>query len=103
MPIDHDFMKKQVVGEHHSHKVRGEVKPPEKLGVHGTSVAVDHDSCEGDGICISVCPVSVFNWVASPGHPTSNKKSDPVNEPDCIFCRACESGCPVRAIRITEL
>ena len=103
MSIDPDFMKKQVVGEHHSHKVRGEVKPPGKLGVHGTSVAVDHDSCEGDGICISVCPVNVFDWVDSPGHPTSNKKSDPVNEPDCIFCRACESGCPVRAIKITEL
>lgn len=102
MPIDQDFMKKPVVGDHNSHKVRGEVKPPEKLGVHGTQVAVDHDSCEGDGICISVCSVSVFSWVDSPGHPLSGKKSDPVNEPDCIFCRACEEQCPVKAIKITE-
>ena len=96
-------MKKPVVGEHNAHKIRGDVKPPEKLGIHGTSVAVDHDSCEGDGICISVCPVNVFAWIGSPEHATSSKKSDPVNEIDCIFCRACESQCPVRAIKITEL
>ena len=103
MPINPDFMKNPIKGEHNSHKVRGEVNPPEKLGVHGTTVAVDHDCCEGDGICISVCPVNVFDWVGSPGHPTSKKKSDPVRENDCIFCRACESQCPVTAIRITEL
>ncbi len=103
MPIDQDFMKKPVAGEHRGHKVRGEQKPPEKLGIHGTSVAVDHDCCEGDGICISVCPVGVFEWVESPGHPKSGKKSDPANEPECIFCRACETQCPVTAIKITEL
>ena len=47
-------MKKPVVGEHNAHKVRGDVQSPGKLGIHGTSVAVDQDSCEGDGICISV-------------------------------------------------
>ncbi len=102
MSIDPDFMKKPVAGEHNGHKVRGDVKHPEKLGIHGTSVALDQDVCEGDGICISVCPVSVFDWVDSPGHPASNKKSDPVNESACIFCRACEAQCPVRAIKITE-
>jgi NAD-dependent dihydropyrimidine dehydrogenase PreA subunit len=102
MSIDPDFMKKPIAEEHNGHKVRGEVKPPGKLGIHGTMVALDQDVCEGDGICISVCPVSVFDWVDSPGHPASNKKSDPVNEPACIFCRACESQCPVRAIKITE-
>lgn len=103
LPIDPDFMKnRQVTGEHNGHKVRGEVKPPEKLGVHGTQVALDQDVCNGDGICISVCPVSVFDWVESPGHPTSEKKSDPMNEPQCIFCRACEVQCPTQAIKITE-
>jgi len=102
MPIDPDFMKKPVTGEHNGHKVRGEQKPPEKLGVHGTQVALDQDCCNGDGICISVCPVSVFDWVESQGHPTSEKKSDPVNESQCIFCRACEVQCPTQAIKITE-
>jgi NAD-dependent dihydropyrimidine dehydrogenase PreA subunit len=103
MPIDPDFMKnRQVTGEHNGHKVRGEVKPPEKLGIHGTQVALDQDVCNGDGICISVCPVSVFDWIDTPGHPTSEKKSDPINEPQCIFCRACEVQCPTAAIKITE-
>ncbi|SNQ62296.1 Zinc-containing ferredoxin-2 [Candidatus Methanoperedens nitroreducens] len=103
MPIDPEFMNKSTVGEHNGHKIRGEVKPPLKLGVHGTSVAVDHDVCNGDGICISVCPVGVFDWVDSPGHPLSDRKSDPVNEPACVFCRACEAQCPVQAIKITEI
>jgi len=103
MPIDQDFMKNlKVTGEHAGHKVRGTISPPSKLGVHGTTVAVDHDVCNGDEICVSVCPVSVFEMIDSPGHPTSEKKSDPVNEPACIFCRACEIQCPTQAIKITE-
>jgi NAD-dependent dihydropyrimidine dehydrogenase PreA subunit len=55
-------------------KVWGEVKPPEKLGIHGTNVAVDFDACDGDGTCINLCPVSVFEWFETPGHPLSEKK-----------------------------
>ena len=103
MPIDPDFMKKlKVTGSHAGHSVWGEVKPPTKLGVHGTNVAVDWDVCTGDGVCIDVCPVSVFDWAETPGHPTSAKKSDPAREKDCIVCRACESSCPTQAIKITE-
>lgn len=102
MPIDPDFMKKPVVNDHAGHEVRGEVNPPEKLGIHGTKVAVDQDCCNGDEICVSVCPVNVFEMIDSSGHPTSEKKSDPVNEAECIFCRACEVQCPTQAIKITE-
>lgn len=102
MPIDPDFMKKPKVETHNGHDVRGEVKPPEKLGIHGTEVAVDQDICNGDAICVSVCPVNVFEMIKTPGHPLSEEKSDPVNEPECIFCRACEVNCPTQAIMITE-
>jgi NAD-dependent dihydropyrimidine dehydrogenase PreA subunit len=34
---------------------RGEPLVP--LGIHGTAVAVDWDSCIADGGCIEVCPV----------------------------------------------
>jgi NAD-dependent dihydropyrimidine dehydrogenase PreA subunit len=102
MPIDPDFQKKlKATGEHQGHKVWGETSPPKKLGIHGTNVAVDQDVCNGDEICVSVCPVSVFQMVDSPGHPTSSKKSDPVNEPACIQCLACETQCPTKAIKIT--
>ena len=32
------------------------------LGIYGTDVAVDFDLCIGDGACIEVCPVNVFDW-----------------------------------------
>jgi len=35
-------MKKPVVGEHNSHKVRGDVKPPEKLGINFVQVRIPH-------------------------------------------------------------
>jgi NAD-dependent dihydropyrimidine dehydrogenase PreA subunit len=102
MPIDPDFHEKPIVGTHKGHNVRGEVAPPTKLGIHGTQVAVDHDICNGDAICVSVCPVSVFQMIDTPKHPVSEQKSDPVNEAECIFCRACETNCPTQAIKITE-
>ena len=102
MPIDSDFQKKRkVVGQHQGHDVWGPTEPPKRLGIHGTNVAVDWDICTGDGVCIGVCPVTLFEWGDAPGHPTSEKKSDPVREKDCIQCLACEVQCPVQAIKIT--
>ena len=88
MPIDPDFPRnQQVIGKHllnddeHFHYVWGPGKPQEAaeneevksaysargeeiepLGVHGTMVAVDWDSCVADGACIEACPVQVFQW-----------------------------------------
>jgi NAD-dependent dihydropyrimidine dehydrogenase PreA subunit len=102
LPIDQDFQKtRKVTGEHNGHKIWGPVEAPKKLGIHGTDVAVDWDICTGDGICISVCPVTLFDWADSPGHPLSDKKSDPVREKDCIKCLACETQCPTGAIKIS--
>jgi len=101
LPIDPDFQKnRKVAGQHNGHDVWGPVEPPKKQGIHGTNVAVDWEACTGDGICIDVCPVSVFEWGSAPGHPTSEKKSDPVREKDCIQCLACETQCPTQAIKI---
>ena len=102
LPIDPDFQtKRQVVGEHNGHKVWGPVEAPNKLGIHGTTSAVDWDVCVGDGVCIDVCPVSLYDWADSPGHPLSERKSDPAREKDCIQCLACEMQCPAAAIKIT--
>jgi len=103
MGIDQNFMNsKQVAGDHGNHKIRGTVHEPKALGIHGTAVAVDFDICNADGACIDACPVNVFEWLQTPGHPASDKKADPTREPDCIFCMACESVCPVEAIKITQ-
>lgn len=102
MPIDPDFQKnRKKVGSHKGHAVWGPVEPPTKLGIHGTNVAVDWDVCEGCGTCIDVCPIGVYEWAEAPGHPVSEKKSDPARESECIQCLACETQCPTQAIKIT--
>ena len=93
--------KRQVVSEHNGHNVWGPVEAPAQLGIHGTSVAVDWESCVGDGICADVCPVSLYDMVDTPGHPLSNRKADPARKDTCIQCLACQLQCPAGAIKIT--
>jgi NAD-dependent dihydropyrimidine dehydrogenase PreA subunit len=152
MPIDLDFPKNhQVIGKHkhadgeHYHFVWGpgrsdaetstkpEVQEAYKtraeeylpLGVHGTMVAVDWDSCFADGACIEACPVQVFQWYRTEqdvpaiqmanatsagsgedhdreGRIDYTDKSDPVREHDCIWCMACVSVCPPQAIKVDQ-
>ena len=130
-PIDENFLDDEtnypVTGQHHEHEVRAEGtqrndaegKPyPTKFGIHGSHVAVDWEACVADGACMDVCPVSLFEWELNSGESgTGNDKDiandqemygkyrtdkcDPVRESECIFCMACESVCPTRAIKIT--
>jgi NAD-dependent dihydropyrimidine dehydrogenase PreA subunit len=68
------------------------------LGIYGTDVAVDFDLCIGDGACIEVCPVNVFDWQGS----GVDRKAVPVRERDCIYCLGCEAVCPKFAIKVTK-
>ncbi len=94
------------------------------LGVSGTMVAVDWDSCVADGACIEACPVQVFQWYRTEkdipakdivgqtfeGTGSSVKderkdltdKADPIREHDCIWCMACVSVCPPQAIIVDQ-
>ena len=94
------------------------------LGVSGTMVAVDWDSCVADGACIEACPVQVFQWYRTEkdihakdvvgqtfeGTGGTEKdqrtdytdKADPVREHDCIWCMACVSVCPPQAIKVDQ-
>jgi NAD-dependent dihydropyrimidine dehydrogenase PreA subunit len=151
MPIDSEFPKNhKVIGKHknedgrfhfvwgpgrsdaesssheqvqESYKTRGEEYVP--LGVHGTFVGVDWDSCIADGACIEACPVQVFQWYRTEhdvpaaemtnatsagtgenhdreGRKDYTDKSDPVREHDCIWCMACVTVCPTTAIKVDE-
>ncbi|HVP22606.1 MAG TPA: ferredoxin family protein [Conexivisphaerales archaeon] len=103
MPIDPDFSRNRpAAGEHNGHKVFGPVEAPQKLGIHGSVVAVDFDLCNGDSKCLDICPVSVFEMMDTPGNPVSPKKADPIRENDCIFCMACETQCEYTAIKVTQ-
>ncbi|AFS80676.1 4Fe-4S ferredoxin [Candidatus Nitrosopumilus koreensis AR1] len=94
------------------------------LGISGTMVAVDWDSCVADGACIESCPVQVFQWYRTEkdtpaidainetfeGTGSSEKderkdytdKADPIREHDCIWCMACVSVCPPQAIKVEQ-
>ena len=105
-----------------AYAARGEEQVP--LGVSGTMVAVDWDSCVADGACIEACPVQVFQWYrtekdipakdvvgqtfAGTGSDVKDErkdrtdKADPIREHDCIWCMACVSVCPPQEIKVDQ-
>ena len=102
-PIDPEFKsKRQVTGSYQGIKVWGPVDAPGQLGIWGTEVTVDYDICVADGACIEACPVNVYEWLDTPGHPASEKKPFMIREKDCIFCMACENVCPPQCVKIFQ-
>jgi NAD-dependent dihydropyrimidine dehydrogenase PreA subunit len=100
-PIDAKFKeKRQVAGTYQGIKVWGPIDPPGQLGIWGQDVCIDFDICVADGACIEACPVNVYEWLETPGHPASDKKAFMIREKDCIFCIACENVCPPQAVKI---
>lgn len=100
-PIDTGFKaKRKPVGKFKGIEVWGPYDPPGQLGIWGTDVCVDFDICISDGACIDACPVNVYEWLDTPGHPASERKPFMAREKDCIFCLACENVCPPQAIKI---
>ena len=101
--IDPKFKeKRQAVGSYQGIKVWGPIDPPGQLGIWGEEVCIDFDICVADGACIEACPVNVYEWLETPGHPASNKKAFMIREKDCIFCMACENVCPPQAVKIFQ-
>ena len=102
-PIDVKFKeKRQQAGKYQGIAVWGPLDAPGQLGIWGTNVCVDFDICVADGACIEACPVNVYDWLETPGHPASEKKAFMAREKDCIFCIACENVCPPQAIKIFQ-
>ncbi|MDP9197563.1 MAG: ferredoxin family protein [Thermoproteota archaeon] len=102
-PIDQSFKsKRQIAGQFQGINVWGPIDPPGQLGIWGTEVCVDFDICIADGACIEACPVNVFEWLDTPGHPASDKKPFMIREKDCIFCMACENVCPPQCVKILQ-
>lgn len=57
-------------------------------------VTVDKDKCVGDGECVDVCPVDVYEL--------NDGKADPVNEEECLGCESCVEVCEQNAITVEE-
>src|ERR687892_641296 len=102
-PIDAKFKeKRQAAGTYQGIKVWGPIDPPGQLGIWGQDVCIDFDICVADGACIEACPVNVYEWLETPGHPASDKKAFMIREKDCIFCMVCENVCPPQAVKIFQ-
>ncbi|HLG37993.1 MAG TPA: 4Fe-4S dicluster domain-containing protein, partial [Nitrososphaera sp.] len=100
-PINAKFKEsRQVAGTYSGIKVWGPLDAPGQLGIWWDFVCVDFDICVADGACIEACPVNVYEWLETPGHPASEKKAFMIREKDCIFCIACENVCPPQAVKI---
>ncbi|MHA1785392.1 MAG: 4Fe-4S dicluster domain-containing protein [Candidatus Helarchaeota archaeon] len=103
MPINEEFRSKyKKVGMHLGHIIWKLEEDSALLGIHGSKVAVDLDICNGCMKCLKKCTVNVFKEFATPNHPVSKNKADPINEDDCFECLICEMICPVQAINIRQ-
>lgn len=131
-PIDENFYyieeEYPITSIHKNHKVRAEGKVrmdkkgnpyPTRLGIHGTNVAVDWDSCIANGSCMDACPMGGFEWFLNEGQMGKGNdlaleegselwmryrsdKSDPIGAAECIFCNACVVACPTGAISVAK-
>jgi len=96
MPIDPNFRMNRVYSTFEKLQIWQDRSS--SLGIYGTNVAVDFDLCVGDGACVEVCPVNVFEWQGS----GIERKPLPSKESDCIYCLGCEAVCPKFAIRVSK-
>ena len=96
MPIDADFRTHRTPTQSEGLQVWSDSESVR--GIYGTEVAVDFDLCVGDGACMEVCPVNVFEWQGD----GEDRRALPSRERDCIYCFGCEAVCPKFAIRITK-
>ncbi|HDQ40855.1 MAG TPA: 4Fe-4S dicluster domain-containing protein [Desulfonatronum sp.] len=58
-------------------------------------ITVDVDKCIGDGECVDVCPVEVYEL--------QDGKAVPVNEEECLGCESCVEVCEQGAITVEEV
>jgi NAD-dependent dihydropyrimidine dehydrogenase PreA subunit len=60
----------------------------------GYKITVDESKCIGDGECVDVCPVEVYEL--------KNGKAVAVNMEECLGCESCVEVCDQDAITVEE-
>ena len=59
-------------------------------------ITIDEDKCEGDGLCVDTCPVTLFEL--QDGKAVMVGSAD-----DCLGCESCVSVCEKSALTLTEM
>ena len=59
-------------------------------------IEIERYLCKGCGICVDLCPTSVFMFDESQIYPV------PVNIDKCIKCMMCELRCPDFAVEVIK-
>jgi 2-oxoglutarate ferredoxin oxidoreductase subunit delta len=62
-------------------------------------IIIDPERCKGDGLCVDLCPVHVFQFRIVSTEP-ERKQTIVANADSCICCKICEVNCPSQAIRV---
>jgi len=76
-------------------------------------ITVDRGKCEGKGVCVQVCPESIFflkqpdkkelSWLARLKlRFHGGLQAFTQNEQNCSLCMACVEACPEQAISVTS-
>lgn len=76
-------------------------------------IEIDHGKCNGDGNCVTACPVDLYELADGKGGKKSVIRKNAAKSvskigsvfvalsDECIGCRACEVQCPKGAIKIS--
>jgi NAD-dependent dihydropyrimidine dehydrogenase PreA subunit len=60
----------------------------------GYKITIDTDKCVGDGECVDVCPVEVYEL--------QDGKAVAVNEEECLGCESCVEVCEQECLTVEE-
>ena len=63
----------------------------------GERITIDPAACNGDGVCVAVCPAEVYDQAEAGATPTVARPED------CIRCGHCVAACPTEAIQVRSV
>lgn len=75
--------------------------PPIRSGLMDLKVRIDYERCEGEGLCVDLCPVGTLK-IKTISEQLTKTTTIVADDKSCILCRICEVNCPNQAIKITE-